>query len=82
MKVLRLLPGNDIMKCLIKFVEDNNIKAGYILTCVGSTSDTCLRPPGKNITIKKEGKFEIVSLVGTLCSDLNHIHMSISDENL
>lgn len=77
---LRLLPGQDLLKSLDQFVKDRGITAAVVLTCVGSTARTVLRPAGSKQLKTFEGKFEIVSLTGTLgCNDKPHIHMSVSD---
>jgi predicted DNA-binding protein with PD1-like motif len=34
--VLRLRPNQDLHKELDKFVKDNDLKAAFIITCVGS----------------------------------------------
>jgi len=75
---LRLNPGQDLKEELIKFSKENNIKAGFIHTCVGSLNPARLRL--SNLEIKEfPEKFEIVSLVGTLCVDDVHIHISIAN---
>lgn len=76
---VRLLPGDDIVKSLRAFVLERNLDAAIVLTCVGSTSKTTLRPAGVPKGKVFDGKFEIVSLTGTLSSTGHHLHMSISD---
>jgi predicted DNA-binding protein with PD1-like motif len=61
------------------FAHENNILAGIILTCVGSLRVAALRMANQPATTLLEGKFEIVSLVGTLGPDGPHLHISISD---
>lgn len=61
-----------------------------ILTCVGSTGKTTLRPAASSDAVVFEGPHEIVSLTGTLCASKSplgakggqsshHLHMSVSD---
>ena len=54
--------------------------SGWIVTCVGSLTRYSLRladTPGVRV---REGKWEIVSLVGTLTAKGDsHLHMSLSD---
>mmetsp|Transcript_31209 Transcript_31209/g.89553 ORF Transcript_31209/g.89553 Transcript_31209/m.89553 type:complete len:331 (-) Transcript_31209:92-1084(-) len=76
---LRLLPGDDILKCLKAFAEERELDAAVVLTCVGSTGQTTLRPAGVPKPKVFEGKFEIVSMTGTLSRAGHHLHMSISD---
>lgn len=40
---LRLKPGDNITDMLDKFVLDNNLKAAFILSCVGSVTSATLR---------------------------------------
>lgn len=77
---LRLLPGDDLLAKVREFASERSIAAGCILTCVGSLSRAELRPAGKRDALMLEGKYEIVSLVGTFSADAHHLHMSISDE--
>lgn len=77
--VLRLHPGDDLKKSLVAFSKENNLQAGLVITCVGSLQRAALRMANQPETILIEGKFEIVSLVGTFSSDGPHLHLSISD---
>ena len=77
---LRLRPGQDLKKEIMAFVKENNIKSGYIITCVGSLKKATLRLANQPNPTTWEDKFEIVSLVGTLSSESGaHLHASISD---
>ncbi len=77
--VLRLKPGQDLRVELERFAKAKNIQAGFIVTCVGSLQKVALRLADKSDSTKYDGKFEIVSLVGTLSPDGPHLHISISD---
>ena len=77
--VLRLKPGQDLRVELERFAKAKNIQAGFIVTCVGSLQKAALRLADKSDSTKYDGKFEIVSLVGTLSPDGPHLHISISD---
>lgn len=77
---IRLKPDEDLKESLRIFVEQNNIKAGFILTAVGSLKQATLRFANQdNAQLFKE-KLEIVSLVGTLSLDGIHLHISLSDQ--
>jgi predicted DNA-binding protein with PD1-like motif len=78
---VRLLPGQDLKTELIKFTKENNIQAGFIITCVGSVSRARLRMADDTVIKDFEKPYEIVSMVGTLCPDDVHIHLSLSDES-
>eukprot|EP00306_Pavlova_sp_CCMP459_P011206 CAMPEP_0185184398 /NCGR_PEP_ID=MMETSP1140-20130426/2560_1 /TAXON_ID=298111 /ORGANISM="Pavlova sp., Strain CCMP459" /LENGTH=191 /DNA_ID=CAMNT_0027750467 /DNA_START=65 /DNA_END=640 /DNA_ORIENTATION=+ len=84
--VLRLQPGDDIVASLRMFAQEREINAGCVLSCVGSTSRTTLRPAGLDIgrVFGGEGAgetFEIVSLVGTFSADAHNLHMAVSGKD-
>ncbi|HAX79354.1 MAG TPA: DNA-binding protein [Cyanobacteria bacterium UBA11372] len=76
---LRLKPEQDLKKSLKNFVLTNNIEAGFILTAVGSLQQATIRFANQNESHVLLGKFEIVSLVGTLSVNGIHLHISIAD---
>jgi predicted DNA-binding protein with PD1-like motif len=76
---LRLRPGQDLRKEIERLTREKSIKAGFIITTVGSLERATLRLADQKNTSSFEGKFEIVSLVGTLSQDGVHLHISLSD---
>lgn len=75
----RLLPKQDLRKQIELFAREQKIQAGLILTAVGSLQKTTLRLADQKDPTTFEGKFEIVSLVGTIAPDGVHLHISLSD---
>ena len=75
----RLKPGQDIRKEIEAFVQTEHIQAGWIITCVGSLTQTNLRFANQPEGTGNKGHFEIVSLTGTLSTSGSHLHMSVSD---
>ena len=78
---LRLTPGQDLRQELETFTKTHRIGAGFILTAVGSLRRTQLRLADQEGATTFEGKYEIVSLVGTLSPDGPHLHLSLSDSS-
>ncbi len=78
---LRLKPEQDLKAQLESFVKLNQIKAGFVITCVGSLEKATLRMVNENILKEFKADFEIISLVGTLSQDGMHLHMSLSDKD-
>ncbi|GAB1483252.1 DNA-binding protein [Treponema sp.] len=82
---LRLLPGQDLKREIVGFINQQKIEAGFICTCVGSLTHAELRYPyqhGQESTAR-DGEFEILALSGTLTVGLPdgcHIHATLSDE--
>jgi len=75
----RLLPKQDLRKQIELFAKEKKIQAGLILTAVGSLQKTSLRLADQKDSTTFEGKYEIVSLVGTIAPDGVHLHLSVSD---
>jgi predicted DNA-binding protein with PD1-like motif len=65
--VLRLTPGEDLLDSLWRYARVTGIKAGSIVSCVGSLQKTNVRysnaPTG---TVIEGDHFEIISLVGNI----------------
>jgi uncharacterized protein len=76
---LRLRPNEDLKKQLMAFAQQNDLRAAYVITCVGSLRQANIRfanqPSGTLLT----DKFEITSLVGAFNTEGGHFHISISD---
>lgn len=82
-RVLRLRPGDDLKQELLRYADVHEIRAGVILTCVGSLCDVNLRlADGKRTKTIRGRAFEIVSFVGTLTKQGGaHFHMAVADEH-
>ena len=76
----RLTPGTDLRAELERLTEA--LRAGCILTCVGSLSRASLRMPGAAGEAEVIQTFvepmEILSLSGTLSPDGPHLHISLA----
>lgn len=77
--VVRLEPGQDLKASLDAFARAEAIDAGVVLTCVGSLSRAAVRFAAAAEPTVIEGKFEILSLVGTLSPDGSHLHVALAD---
>lgn len=82
--IFRLKPGSDLKKSIQDKVNENSIKAGYIISCVGGLEKVTVRmagaqPDNQDIRVY-EDKYEIVSLVGTISQKGMHLHLSFSDK--
>ncbi|MGR5236654.1 PPC domain-containing DNA-binding protein [Vibrio alfacsensis] len=77
--VVRLTKGMDLKQSLANVVEKHSIKAGSIASCSGCVSELKLRLAGAENTLTKQEAFEIVSVMGTLTREHQHVHISVSD---
>lgn len=76
---IRLKPGDDLKNAIQAFVSENYIKAGWIITCVGSLRAYSLRFANQQTATRCEGFFEIVALCGTVSGNGCHLHAALSD---
>jgi predicted DNA-binding protein with PD1-like motif len=75
----RLKPGADLKLSLDSLVKEHSIKAGWMVTCVGSLTAYHMRYANQTNGSKGIGHFEIVSLVGTLSTNGSHLHIAVAD---
>lgn len=75
----RLTPHQDLKKSILEFAKNQEIKAGAIVTCVGSLEQFHLRFADQKSGYRQTGRYEIVSLTGTFSATEGHFHLSISD---
>ena len=78
--VIRLKPYQDLYQEIFSYLKNNNINAGFIMTCVGSLRKINIRLANATEYIVEEGNKEIISLVGCISIERSHIHIGLSDE--
>lgn len=76
---LRLRPGVDLKRELAALATREQLRAGVVLTCVGSLTRVNLRHADRAEGVAREGHFEILSLVGTLAPGGVHLHLAVAD---
>lgn len=77
--VLRLKPHADLKQSILEFAKANTIRAGAIVTCVGSLEQYNLRFANQESGTKATGHFEVLSLSGTFSDSAMHLHLSVAD---
>ncbi|HEY4496633.1 MAG TPA: PPC domain-containing DNA-binding protein [Candidatus Paceibacterota bacterium] len=78
---IRLKPLDDLKEEIVKLAEVKNIKAGILLSAVGSLSRASLRMAGGGEIKDRSADFEIVSATGTISKNGCHIHVIVSDKD-
>ena len=76
---LRLRPDDDLRAALEAKARELSLRAGCIVSCVGSLRHARLRLAGGDRVLELPGPLEIVSLVGTLSPDGPHLHIALAD---
>ncbi len=73
-----------MLKGIEEYIAEHELKAGWIVTCVGSLTHLSLRMAGQPSATKihkKSTTWEILSLVGTLSPQKDsHLHLCLSDK--
>jgi predicted DNA-binding protein with PD1-like motif len=77
----RGLPHQDLKQLVEDFAVHHNVRAGAIVTAVGSLEQLNIRFANQPSGMMHQGHFEIVSLTGTFSSTGCHLHISVSDES-
>jgi predicted DNA-binding protein with PD1-like motif len=77
---VRLRPGADLKGELLALAARERIRAGWVVTSVGSLSQVRVRLAGGADHATWEGAFEIVALTGTLWQDGGHLHLAVADQ--
>ncbi|HJS20801.1 MAG TPA: PPC domain-containing DNA-binding protein [Anaerolineales bacterium] len=77
----RLKPKQDLFDSIALWVEEENIRAGCVLSCVGSLAYVTLRFANQDEYSDFEGYFEIVSITGTVSIHGSHLHISVSGQD-
>ena len=77
---IRLCAGDKLREAIYKIAKEQNIKAGTVLTCVGSLQKINIRLAGAEQSISSQNKYEILSLTGTFNQlEQGHFHIAVSD---
>lgn len=80
---VRLHPGDELRSSLQTFARKQDIKAGFIITCVGAVQELTVRlagaTPDNQPTKTYNQHLEVVSLVGTITRDDCHLHIAAAD---
>ncbi len=79
--VERLKPGEELHSALKRITFEHGIKAGVIVSAVGSLTVANLRMAGANEAKTLQGPLEIVSATGTVSDTSMHVHLSVADSN-
>jgi predicted DNA-binding protein with PD1-like motif len=75
----RLTPGQDLKREILSFADRHGLRAPVLLTCVGSLTRVAVRLAGATDVLVRDGKFEIVSLVGCADPPKGHLHLCVAD---
>ena len=79
--VVRLHKGDLLKESIKDICIKNNIKAGVVVSSVGSLDKAVIRNAGATIVKEFNEPLEIISLNGTVSRDRIHLHISVANKN-
>ncbi|MCQ1059853.1 PPC domain-containing DNA-binding protein [Photobacterium sp. DNB23_23_1] len=77
----RLTLGTDLKSSILAYVQQQDIKAGSLLSCVGCLSHASIRLANESESLELAGPLEILTLSGTLTPEHVHLHISVADKS-
>ncbi|MGR5061899.1 PPC domain-containing DNA-binding protein [Photobacterium sp. DNB22_13_2] len=77
----RLTLGTDLKWSILAYVQQQDIKAGSLLSCVGCLSHASIRLANESESLELAGPLEILTLSGTLTPEHAHLHVSVADKS-
>ena len=79
---LRLHRGDDLLLSIRAYALEHNIRAGAILSGVGCVTRVVLRDASGVTTHELCGRYEIVSITGTVSAARTHLHIALAGEDM
>lgn len=77
---LRLQPQQDLRLELERYVQQQQLEAACVITCVGSLTQATIRLANQPTGKVYQGHFEIVCLTGILSVHGSHCHIAFADQ--
>jgi uncharacterized protein len=80
----RLHDGDELYEGIERFVNEKGIRAGFLTGGAAGLSALNVRlasTPEQPSLLTREGRFEVVSLIGTTAVGALHIHIAVADEH-
>lgn len=78
---VRLSPGQDLQRELVRFAAEQGIDSAVILSGIGGLERAAIRYAGQDMTTMLHTRLEIVALSGTITAAGAHLHIAVSDRD-
>jgi predicted DNA-binding protein with PD1-like motif len=75
----RLSPGEDLKQALDAWIRASGFTAAFVVAGIGSLDRAAVRYAGEPDADLIEGRYEILTLQGSLSADGAHLHIAVSD---
>ena len=78
----RLTRGDDLLLSLRAYAQEHGIRAAAIVSGVGCVTRAVIRDASGVTTHTLCGRYEIVSITGTVSSERTHLHIALAGEDM
>ena len=78
----RLHRGDDLLLSIRDYAAAHNIRAAAIVSGVGCVTRSVIRDASGVTTHTLSGRYEIVSMTGTVSCERTHLHISLAGEDM
>lgn len=78
----RLHRGDDLLESIYNYAQSHALRAAVLVSGVGCVSRAVLRDASGVTTHELAGRYEIVSLTGTVSAARTHLHVALAGEDL
>lgn len=82
MHAFRLHRGDDLLGSIRAFAAAHHISAAACISGVGCVSEAVIRDASGVTTHRLTGRYEIVSLNGTVSENRTHLHIALAGEDM
>ena len=78
----RLKRGDDLLLSIRAYAQDHGIRAAALVSAVGCVTHAVIRDASGVTTHALSGRYEIVSMTGTVSSERTHLHIALAGEDM
>ena len=78
----RLTRGDDLLGSIREYAAAHGIRAAAILSGVGCVTRAVIRDASGVNTHELSGRYEIVSITGTVSAERTHLHIALAGEDM
>ena len=78
----RLKRGDDLLLSIRAYAQDHGIRAAALVSGVGCVTHAVIRDASGVTTHALSGRYEIVSMTGTVSSERTHLHIALAGEDM
>ena len=78
----RLRRGDDLLASIRRYAQAHGIRAAALVSGVGCVTRAIIRDASGVTTHELSGRYEIVSMTGTVSAERTHLHIALAGEDM